>query len=304
MTSTLTPASVRATFSIGDETTAKRTADLLAESFDNNEAAIAAFEASDKSWDITIHFADPPDRDAIRALVARTASDEIASRIAYETVEAKDWVKASLDGLAAVNAGRFIVHGQHHRDSIAPNRIGIEIEAALAFGTGHHGTTRGCLLLLDQILKHKTPRHVLDLGCGTGVLGIAAAKALRWKVLASDIDLKSTQVARENSRLNGTGALTQIVCAPGFSSPHFQQQPKFDLVLANILANPLRRLASPMAAHLALPAYVILSGLLPDQANAVIAAYRMVGLVLVRKIQIDGWTSLLLYRPALHRPAM
>jgi len=298
MTSSPTPSSVRATFSTGDERTAKRTADLLAESFDNNEAAVTAFEASDKSWDITIHFADPPDREAIRALVALAANDEIASHIAYEAVEAKDWVKASLDGLAAVDAGRFIVHGQHHRDSIAPNRIGIEIEAALAFGTGHHGTTRGCLLLLDQILKQATPRHILDLGCGTGVLGIAAAKALRRKVLASDIDLKSTQVARENARLNGTGTLTQIVCAPGFSSPRFKSAPRFDLVLANILANPLRRLAAPMSAHLASPAYVILSGLLPDQANAVIAAYRMTDLVLVRKIQIDGWTSLLLHRPA------
>lgn len=109
MTSTLTPASTRATFSIGDEKTAKRTADLLAESFDNNEAAIAAFEASDKSWDITVHFADPPDQDAIRALVAMTAGDDAASRVAFETVEAMDWVKASLDGLAPVPAGRFIV---------------------------------------------------------------------------------------------------------------------------------------------------------------------------------------------------
>jgi ribosomal protein L11 methyltransferase len=295
MTSTLTPASVRATFSIGDEKTAKRTADLLAESFDNNEAAIAAFEASDKSWDITVHFADPPDQDAIRALVAMTAGDDAASRIAFETVEAKDWVKASLDGLAVVPAGRFIVHGQHHRDQIAPNSIGIEIEAALAFGTGHHGTTRGCLILLDDLLKRRTPRNVLDLGCGTGVLGIAAAKALRRHVLASDIDLKSTQVARENARLNGAGQLTEIVCAPGFSSPRFKSE-AFDLVLANILANPLKRLAAPMARHLAPSAHVILSGQLPDQANAVIAAYRMAGLTLVRKIQIDGWASLLLRR--------
>ncbi len=295
MTSTLTPASVRATFTIGDAATAKRTADLLAESFDNNEAAIAAFEATDKSWDITVHFADPPDREAIRALVALAANDEVASRISYEDVAAKDWVKASLDGLAPVPAGRFIVHGQHHRELIAANRTGIEIEAALAFGTGHHGTTRGCLLLLDALLKQRTPRNVLDLGCGTGVLAIAAAKALRRHVLASDIDLKSTQVARENARLNGAGQLTEIVCAPGFSSPRFKSE-RFDLVLANILANPLKRLAVPMAAHLAPSARVILSGLLPDQANAVIAAYRMAGLTLVKKIQIDGWASLLLRR--------
>ena len=176
----------------------------------------------------------------------------------------------------------------------SPNKLGIEIEAALAFGTGHHGTTRGCLLLLDQVLKARRPRRVLDLGSGTGVLAIAAAKALRGAVLASDIDPPSVQVARENARLNQTGHLIEMIRATGFSAPQFARCGPFDLVLANILANPLRQLATPMARHLAPSALLILSGLLPSQTSGVIAAYRAHGLVLLRQLRIEGWSSLLM----------
>ena len=161
------------------------------------------------------------------------------------------------------------MHGQHDRARVPPNKLGIEIEAALAFGTGHHGTTRGCLLLLDHVLKTYHPRRVLDLGTGTGVLAIAAAKALQRAVLASDIDPVSVQVARDNARLNGVGDLVQVIRATGFSAPQFAQRGPFDLVLANILANPLRQMATPMARHLAPWALVILSGLLtPSGARA------------------------------------
>jgi ribosomal protein L11 methyltransferase len=226
--------------------------------------------------------------------VANAAGADIAGGIAFDTVEAKDWVKASLEDLVPVSAGRFVVHGQHDRERIAPNKLGIEIEAALAFGTGHHGTTRGCLLLLDHVLKAWRPRRVLDLGTGTGVLAIAAARALHEKVLASDIDPLSVQVARENARLNVSGHLVQTIRATGFSAPQFADTAPFDLVLANILANPLRQLATPMARHLAPSALVILSGLLTHQAPGVIAAYRARGLVPIRHLRIEGWSSLLL----------
>lgn len=294
MTDTLTSATSRATFAIGDEQIARRVTDLLTESLEDGEAAVAAFERSDGRWDVTVHFAEPPDQERIRSLVAVAASDDIAQTIVFDTVAAKDWVKASLEGLVPVAAGRFIVHGQHDRAQVPPNKLGIEIEAALAFGTGHHGTTRGCLLLLDQVLRSKMPRRVLDLGAGTGVLAIAAAKALRHKVLASDIDPRSAIVARENAVLNGVGDLIVSICATGFSAPQFRSRAPFDLVMANILANPLRHLAPPMAAHLAPEAMVILSGLLPHQTRGVIGTYRTQGLVLVRQIRIDGWCSLLM----------
>jgi ribosomal protein L11 methyltransferase len=284
----------RVSFAIGDEHTAKGVVDVLTEIFFEGQAVIAAFERPDGRWDVTVHFAEPPDQPRVRELVANAAGADIAGGIVFDTVEAKDWVKASLEDLVPVPAGRFVVHGQHDRERIAPNKIGIEIEAALAFGTGHHGTTRGCLLLLDHVLKAWRPRRVLDLGTGTGVLAIAAARALHEKVLASDIDPLSVQVARENARLNVSGHLVQAIRATGFSAPQFASAAPFDLVLANILANPLRQLATPMARHLAPSALVVLSGLLTHQAPGVIAAYRARGLVPVRHLRIEGWSSLLL----------
>jgi ribosomal protein L11 methyltransferase len=294
MTTTLTPSTHRATFAIGNEQAARRVVDLLTESFFEGQAAIAAFEGPGGRWDITVHFAEAPDQNSIRELVGLAAGDEVALAIAFDTVEAKDWVKAALEELVPVRAGRFIVHGRHDRERVPPNKLGIEIEAALAFGTGHHGTTRGCLLLLDEVLKAYSPRRVLDLGTGTGVLAIAAAKALHGKVLASDIDPLSVRVAAGNARLNGTGDLVKATRASGFSAPQFRAHGPFDLVLANILANPLRQMATPMSRHLAPGALVILSGLLPPQASAVVAAYRVRGLVLKRQIRIEGWSSLLM----------
>jgi ribosomal protein L11 methyltransferase len=294
MTSTPTPSTHRATFAIGNEHTARRVVDLLTESFFEGQAVIAAFEGAGGRWGIAVHFAEAPDQASIRELVRLAAGDEVAQDIAFDTVEAKDWVKAALEELVPVHAGRFIVHGQHDRAKVPSNKLGIEIEAALAFGTGHHGSTRGCLLLLDHVLKARHPRRVLDLGAGTGVLAIAAAKALHGAVLASDIDPASVKVARDNARLNGTGNFVQTIRATGFSAPQFKAHGPFDLVLANILANPLRQMATPMARHLAPSAFVILSGLLPCQAQGVIAAYRARGLVLLRHLQIEGWSSLLL----------
>ena len=295
MTSTLTPQTHRATLAIGDEQTARRVSDLLTESLDAGEAAIAAFEGPDGRWDITLHFGEAPDEARIRELVRLAGGDEVARSVRYDVVEAKDWVKATLEDLIPVHAGRFIVHGQHDRAKVPPNKLGIEIEAALAFGTGHHGTTRGCLMLLGHVLKAHRPRRVLDLGTGTGVLAIAAAKALHGQVLASDIDALSVKVARENATANGAGNRVQAIRASGFAAPDFASYGPFDLVLANILANPLRQMAGPMSRRLAPSAFVILSGLLTHQAAGVIAAYRARGLVPVRHLKIEGWSSLLLH---------
>jgi len=294
ITMTPAPSTHRATFAIGTEQTARRVADLLTESFVEGEAAISAFEGPHGRWDIAVHFAEAPDQSAVREMVGLAAGEAIAQAISFDTVQARDWVKATLEELVPVHAGRFIVHGRHDRARVPPNKLGIEIEAALAFGTGHHGTTRGCLLLLDRLLKAHRPRRVLDLGTGTGVLAIAASKALRGNVLASDIDPLSVKVAAENARLNGAGGLVETIQARGFSAKAFKRRGPFDLVLANILANPLRRMATPLSQHLAPGALVILSGLLPPQAAAVIADYRARGLVLRRHVQLEGWSSLLM----------
>jgi len=296
MIATLTPATHRASFTLADEITARQAVDVLTEVFFEGDAAVAAFERPDGRWDVTVHFAEAPDQALVRELIAGAAGPAIAATVIFDLIEAKDWVKASLDDLVPVPAGRFVVHGSHDRARVAANKLGIEIEAALAFGTGHHGTTRGCLLLLDHVLKSHKPRRVLDLGTGTGVLAIAAAKALHRSLLASDIDPPSVRVARENAAINGVRPQLRVIRATGFAAPEFAQDGPFDLVLANILANPLRQLAGPMQRHLAPKAEVILSGLLTPQARGVIAAYGARGLVPSKHIKIEGWSSLLLRR--------
>ena len=290
----ITAATYRASFTLANEATARQVVDVLTEIFFEGDAAVAAFERPDGRWDVTVHFADPPDQALVRDLVSRAAGLAVAQDVSFDVVEAKDWVKASLDDLVPVPAGRFVVHGSHDRDRVPANKCGIEIEAALAFGTGHHGTTRGCLLLLDHVLKSRAPHRVLDLGTGTGVLAIAAAKALHRRLLASDIDPPSVRVARENAAINGVAPLVRVISATGFAAPDFAKESPFDLVLANILANPLRQLAGPMRRHLAPSAHVILSGLLTPQARGVIAAYRARGLGPVKHLKIEGWSSLLL----------
>jgi ribosomal protein L11 methyltransferase len=294
-TTALTPSTHRANLILGDEESAKRAIDALTDALFESEAAVAAFERPDGRWDVTVHFGKAPDQALVGELLAHAVGVDIARSACFDIVEPKDWVKASLEGLVPVEAGRFVVHGAHDRERVPKNKVGIEIEAALAFGTGHHGTTRGCLLLLDHVLKSKRPRRVLDLGAGTGVLAIAAAKAIKQSVLASDLNAPSVSVGRENALFNGVGHFVRVIRATGFSAPDFSTRGPYDLVLANILANPLRQLAAPMSRHLAPSALVILSGLLTHQAPGVLAAYRARGLVPVRHLKIEGWSSLLLH---------
>jgi ribosomal protein L11 methyltransferase len=294
-TSSLTPSTHRASLVLGDEESAKRAIDALTDTLFDGEAAVAASERPDGGWDVTVHFAKAPDQVLVGELLAKAVGADTARSICFDIVEPRDWVRASLEDLAPVTAGRFVVHGAHDRDRLPENKVCIEIEAALAFGTGHHGTTRGCLLLLDHVLKSRRPRRVLDLGAGTGVLAIAAAKAIKRGVLASDLDALSVNVGRENALLNGVGRFVRVIRAVGFSATDFSARGPFDLVLANILANPLRQLAGPMSHHLAPSALVVLSGLLTHQAPGVLAAYRERGLIPVKHLKIEGWSSLLLH---------
>ena len=207
-----------------------------------------------------------------------------------------DWVAETLRALSPVRAGRFLVHGSHDRDVPRPGDIALEIDAGLAFGTGHHGTTAGCLLALERVLRRGRPHRMMDVGTGSGVLAIATAKATRQRVLATDIDPVAVRVARENARLNGVGSLVRCATAAGFEAPAFDAFGRADLLLANILAGPLKRLAAPMRRHLAPGATVILSGLLPHQRAALVAHYRLQGLALQRADVLAGWLTLTMVR--------
>jgi len=283
-----------------DEATAMRIANRLAEHLDPATTTIGTFEGPGQDWTVEICLAARSDQGAVRDVVARAAGKRLARKLMFEILAERDWVRTSLENLRPVEAGRFVVQGSHNRGHLG-NRISIEIEAALAFGTGHHGTTRGCLLALDRIFKAhrpRRPRRVLDLGTGTGVLAIAAAKAVHARVLASDIDPIAVTTARENLRRNGTAPRVMLVRAAGVTGRAFRARAPFDLVLANLLLAPLRRLAFPLSRLLALNAYAILSGLLARQANAALTAYAAHGFRLEHRITLDGWTTLVLRRPS------
>ena len=309
---------------ITDEATAKAIADQLSELFEPEELAASAFEMpdaaalptsvprpmrqsapregamgtllpdSDCPWQAELYFGEAPDRDAIRALVADIIGAEAAKALIFEEVAAQDWIATSLEGMKPVDAGRFSVHGAHDRARLKPNRFNIEIEAALAFGTGHHGTTRGCLLHLDAVLKRRKPINIVDIGSGTGVLAFAAAKALKQFVAAGELDPDSVDIARENARLNKVGAFVRPVVAAGLQHPELRATRAYDLVFANILARPLKMLAPEIARATAPGGELILSGLLLRDVPGVLAKYRAFGFYLVSRVHLEGWASLIL----------
>ncbi|HEY1614404.1 MAG TPA: 50S ribosomal protein L11 methyltransferase [Rhizomicrobium sp.] len=234
-------------------------------------------------------YAERPDGDFLATLLGREV--EVA------LLPDADWIRLSQEGLPPVRAGRFFVYGAHDHGKVPAGVIPIRIEAGLAFGTGHHETTALCLATLSDLARCRRFGRILDLGCGTGLLAIGAAKLWRRTVMASDIDPIAVSVARENAIANNVGPFVRAVTAEGLENPTLRANGPYDLILANILAGPLTRLAPAISAALTPGGLVVLSGLLRWQEDLVLGFYRAQGLVLRSRRRDAAWSSLLLERP-------
>jgi len=268
---------------------------LALEEIDPAPVGVGVFAVEDASglWEVGAYFTDRPDDIALDILAAAHG----AGPFAVSRLPPTDWVAHVRRALHPVAAGRFWVHGGHDADTLPAGRTGLSIEAAMAFGTGHHGTTRGCLEAFDALLSAGArPSNVADIGCGTAVLAIAAAKTLDRAAVASDIDPIAVETAAVNARANGVGALVLAVEATGFEHPVLAARAPYALIFANILKGPLLDLAPDMAAHLAPGGHVILSGLLTGQAADVLDAYAARGVGLAARRDLGEWVTLTLRR--------
>jgi ribosomal protein L11 methyltransferase len=300
-----------------DERTAFRIHDAVCEAANDGSIAASIAEETDGGWSVALHFRARPEEETVRALIGLVGGGGAAERLVFEQLAPTDWVRKSQEGLDPVEAGRFLVHGSHHRGRFAANRRTIEIDPGLAFGTGHHASTLGCLLALDRIAKRahdkreigsdrayrKKRAAVLDVGTGSGVLAIAAAKTLHRPVVAGDIDAGAAVIARDNARLNGVAVKLDIVHAAGLADRRFFQHSPYMLILANIVLEPLKEIATPITRVIAPGGCVVLSGLLTAQGRPALANYRVRGLVLARRIILGGWITLVLKRPSRGRRA-
>jgi ribosomal protein L11 methyltransferase len=277
---------------------AERLAEAM-EALDPAPVAVGVLEIEDGTGrrEVGGHFTERPDQ----AGLALLATIHGARPFAVSRVEDRDWVAQVRRELTPVEAGRFILYGGHDEDRIGVNRWGLRIEAAMAFGTGHHGTTRGCLLLLERLLRRgwpggERPRRVADIGCGTGVLAMAAARVLRVPCIAADIDPVAVWTAAENVRTNRLHPWVRSGLSVGFRGALVHAGAPYDLIFTNILAAPLKRMAPEMARHLAPGGVAILSGLLRSQARGVEAVYAGHRMKCEDRIELGPWASLLLRR--------
>ncbi|MFM2391748.1 MAG: hypothetical protein RLZZ437_3303 [Pseudomonadota bacterium] len=259
---------------------------------------VGVFEIEDGSelWEVGAYFLEPPPAVMIDVLAMAFG----AKPFVVSELPEVDWVAKVRRELAPVEAGRFFVYGSHDADKVPTDRIALQIEATVAFGTGHHGTTLGCLRALDRLLDQGfAPARVADIGAGTAVLALAAAAVLPGAlVIASDIDQVAVDVARANVAINGLDGRVECLEAAGFAHPRLAEAAPYDLIFANILKGPLVELAPDMARHCADQGLIILSGLLVVQAESILAAYTAQGFVQVAREDLGEWSALTLRREA------
>jgi len=262
---------------------------------DDASRAVTAFEIDPEDWRIEVYQASrllTPALTARLALAAAAAGGALI-HVAEERLPDCDWLAENRLAFPPQRIGRFFIYGSHHRGRVPAGAIGIAVDAATAFGTGEHPSTRACLLALERLARLRRFHHPRDVGTGTGILAIAAAKLLRRQVVASDIDDGAVRVARHNVARNGVAGLVRVRHAAGYRDRDASKS-RYDLVLSNILARPLALMARDLARALAPGGRAVLSGLLRRQEPVVLAPHRGCGIVLERRLVIDGWSTLIL----------
>ncbi|WP_333714077.1 50S ribosomal protein L11 methyltransferase [Yoonia sp.] len=263
------------------------------ESLEPEPMGVGVFEIEDGSglWEVAAYFLQRPDAAALAVLSALHG----AKPFNISEIPDQDWVAKVQRELAPVEAGRFFVYGSHDADKVPKDRVPLLIDAAMAFGTGHHGTTKGCLEAFDHLVSEGfSGGRILDLGCGTAVLAMAAAKVVQGAIIASDIDPVAIEVAQANVIANGLAGRVNCVVAAGLAAPALQDEGPYDLIFANILKGPLVSLAPEISAQSVAGGRLILSGILNEQAAEVTAVYQRNGFNLLQEAVIGDWTTLIL----------
>lgn len=272
---------------------------VFMDALDEVAIAVSGFETGKgKPWQVMAWFDAMPDHAGLSSVIALAAASAGVKEPEFvvKPLEARDWLAENRASFPPIHAGRFFIHPTFFEGRPPAGAHAIALDAGTAFGTGSHGTTKGCLLALDRIARRRRPRRILDMGCGSGILAIAAAMAWKRPVLAIDIDDEAVRVTAENARLNRVANWVRAAAGPGFDAPAMQGRLDYDLIVANILARPLISMAPALVRALAPGGEAVLSGLLIHQENQVIAAYRAQGLSLVSRGRIDDWSVLVMRR--------
>ena len=280
-------------------------ADVFGETLEAFCDAVSWLETADgRTADLNGYAAERPDEAGLRRAFGEAAALQGIAPPAASVVEvgARDWVAENLKSFPPIRIGRFYIHGDHVADPPPPGTLDLAIDASVAFGTGEHATTAGCLRAVGSPGWERAPRRVLDMGCGSGILALAASRLWpRAHVLGADIDPAAVRVARTHAVANGLGHRVGFMTSRGYDDRAVRRAGPYDLIFANILARPLMAMAGDAGRNLAAAGRLVLSGFLVRDENRVMAAHNRAGLYLVRRIRVNGWTTLVMARPARSR---
>ncbi|MBI0168840.1 MULTISPECIES: 50S ribosomal protein L11 methyltransferase [Bartonella] len=271
---------------------AEKQYELLDHAFEDDAFPLAITEIDEANgiYEVSL-YVDEAEKNSVLPRFAQVLGVN-ENKIEIEILPDIDWVSHSLEGLNPVRAGRFFVHGSHDRDKVKPGDLAIEIDAGQAFGTGHHGTTVGCLELIADVMEHEKPQNALDLGTGSGILAIGIALIKPIRILATDIDPIAIKVAKENFALNGVAKTITAITATGLDDEEIKKRSPFDLIVANILANPLIELAPQMVPALKKGGSIVLSGILEEQHDRVVKAFEAEGAKYIKTLHHEGWVAI------------